>query len=397
MKFDEAEVEHWQQNLAYIDKRFDQLAKFAGDSVDHTTRYLFLTNSGGAVAVLSFLGASKAVRQMTCPKIALGSFALGVILTGILLAVRYYRTDNLLQRWRADVIKFLASKLDWEDLIENDNKRILNWTVRAQEIIGWLAFGCFIVGAAIGTLQFFFGSDPPSQAQIESLSGLAQNLGLTNLITGTYMAGDITGFLGKWQTLVGSILGGVFALAVAFIVAMSARRREELASGMVVASNIIPVRVAYEALTDVAQQENVPEGEYPLWFSEKLVHSHPSLPALFDASVARIMPIDVTLAAHLALFQKIYYDIEIMLERLSEDFQYFHEHGDARRPREQMKADARIITRHFSRIVEHVTCAEHLISKLVLSKAAIWHRLKCYVYPNKKEKECLKLLKKGSS
>ena len=110
----------------------------------------------------------------------------------------------------------------------------------------------------------------------------------------------------KWQTLIGAILGGLFALAVALVVALTMRRREEVASGMVVVGDLTAVRIASEALNSLAAKENIGEKEYPLWFSDKLVSSHPKLSVLFEASVARLMPVDVYLAAHLSLFQRIY-------------------------------------------------------------------------------------------
>lgn len=208
---------------------------------------------------------------------------------------------------------------------------------------------------------------------------------------------EIQCFLEKWQTLIGSILGGVFALFAALIVAISMRRREEIASGMLVVGNLVAVRVANEMLEQIAKEKKIPEQEYHLWFSERLIQSHPPLSALFEASLIRLMPVNVSMAAHLSLFHSIYLDIKIMLERLSDDYKHFHKNGKPIRPKEHMEADARLITHHFKLAVQLALCAEHLISHLVLHKYSLFHRLRYYFYQNQKEKDCSKLLKEGSS
>lgn len=184
-------------------------------------------------------------------------------------------------------------------------------------------------------------------------------------------------------------------MLAALIVAISMMRREKIASGMLVVGNLAAVRVANEMLEQIAKEKKIPEQEYPLWFSEKLVQSHPPLSALFEASLIRLMPVNVPIAAHLSLFHSIYLDIKIMLERLSDDYKHFHENGKPVRPKEHMEADARLITHHFKLAVQQASCAEHLIAHLVLNKFSLFHRLRYYLYLNQKEKDCSKLLKEG--
>ena len=52
---------------------------------------------------------------------------------------------------------------------------------------------------------------------------------------------EILSLLKEWQTLIGSILGGIFALLVALIVAHSARRQEEISSGMLVIGYLVEI------------------------------------------------------------------------------------------------------------------------------------------------------------
>lgn len=186
-------------------------------------------------------------------------------------------------------------------------------------------------------------------------------------------------FIYRWQTLVGSILGGMFALATALIVARSARRRDEQASGMVVSGTLSAVRVMSETLTAHSKQKSLTKELLPLWFAEQIIQSLPKMPLLFDASVARLMPVDVPLAAHLNLFQQIYSKIEDLVKRVGDDDISNLNHSKTLRPLDERKADYLNIAKLFQFAVEHANCAEYLISKLVLSRITFWHRLRRHI------------------
>ncbi len=202
---------------------------------------------------------------------------------------------------------------------------------------------------------------------------------------------ELIKFLYKWQTLVGSILGGIFALFVALIVGHAVRKREEISSGMLLIADLANVRIASETLIELAKKQHITEDDYPFWFSEKLTGSFPKLSPLFEASIIRMMPISPYLAAHLTLFHKIYAKVGMLVDRLSEDFK-LHKQGKPTRSQDQLKADARLVQKHFSLSVQHAGCAERLISDLILSKVPTWNRLRQAVWLKSDEKECIKHL-----
>lgn len=206
---------------------------------------------------------------------------------------------------------------------------------------------------------------------------------------------EIVIFLEKWQTLLGSIIGGIIALFVALIVAHSLRRREEVASAMLLLSDITEVRIAFEVLRDLAVEKKIPDNEYPLWLAEKLAGSFPKLSPLFENAVVRMLPINAVLAAHLTLFHKIYTGVEINVKRIQEDFRLFNEKGKPNRSKDHFKADANLINKHFPLAVQHATCAGSLISDLILSKTPTFKILRRRFWQTPEEKECMKRLKKG--
>ena len=166
---------------------------------------------------------------------------------------------------------------------------------------------------------------------------------------------------------------------------------------MIVSATLAAVRVVSETLGALSSQEGVMDENFPLWFAEKVAHSHPSMPALFDASAARLMSVDVSLAAHLSLFQQTYSQTESVLKRVADDYTYYHLHGKAFRPQDLMKADCRIVAKQFQFAAEHANCAVYLISEFVLSRLAFWHRLRRHIWHKKEEKECMELLRKGTN
>ena len=134
----------------YIDNRQAFLLQLLLVWVDRVLQYLFLTNSGGAVAILSFMGASDTVRSMSGPKWALAFFLLGLILLGVLSAYQLYRASMLSQKWRSDSADFLTKQITWQYLVNEDQKRSKIVTTWIGHTLGFASFGCFCVGAVIG-------------------------------------------------------------------------------------------------------------------------------------------------------------------------------------------------------------------------------------------------------
>jgi hypothetical protein len=118
--------------------------------IDRVLRYLFLTNAGGAIAVLSFMGASENVRAVSGPKWALGFFVVGLILLGILSAYQLYHSANLNAQWRRSLQQYLAGRITWDLLIEGDQERSYVVTSYFGYLFGYGSFICFCGGSVIG-------------------------------------------------------------------------------------------------------------------------------------------------------------------------------------------------------------------------------------------------------
>ena len=139
--------------IEYINQRWKQLYELEKEWAEKAVKYLLATNSGGAVAVLSFLGASAKARSLTGPAVALSLFLLGVVLVGVFHAYQYHRMSNLFLGWKKDSENYFAYKINWDLLTEEDEKRTK--PSRFAYALCYGAFLSFIVGCICGAITIF--------------------------------------------------------------------------------------------------------------------------------------------------------------------------------------------------------------------------------------------------
>jgi hypothetical protein len=207
---------------------------------------------------------------------------------------------------------------------------------------------------------------------------------------------DVLSVLEKWQSLAGSIISAAAAFAVAFLVAYINRRREDVSAAMILVGNLTTVMGAHATLEELAKKEDVAAADYPMWLAQRLSSSRPALSPLFDASVARMMPLDTTLAAHLELFNVVYCSVEGHMDRIVEDIEYCREHNKLLRDKKDTMADADVVRASFATAARYAECAERLLSHVVLSRWRVLHRARRLFWSTDAERECSRLLKTGA-
>lgn len=131
-------------------KRWHQLNDLTEKHSDNCIQFLFITNSGGAVACLGFIGArGDAVGKGVY--LALCLFAMGVIMNGAMKAFLYHRMDGLLEGWNSDTESFYNSQIELADLHKRDEERVGSNTI--ETILGYVSFACFILGCIAGGIS----------------------------------------------------------------------------------------------------------------------------------------------------------------------------------------------------------------------------------------------------
>jgi len=132
---------------AHINRRWGQLYELEKEWGERALKYLFLTNSGGAIATLSFLGAAKELTGVGT-KIALFLFVLGIVFAGISTAKTFHHMSGLLKKYKQGVDDFYADKITWVALSDADKERaVAGWL---DYMIPYLSFFCFIMGSGAG-------------------------------------------------------------------------------------------------------------------------------------------------------------------------------------------------------------------------------------------------------
>lgn len=131
-----------------INQRWGQLYELEKGWGDKALKYLLLTNSGGAIATLSFLGASPTALSIAGAKVALSLFLIGLVLVGATIAKTFHHMSNLLRRWKSDVESYYSGKITWQYLQDEDKARAVTdiW----DYILPYSAFICFVGGCIVG-------------------------------------------------------------------------------------------------------------------------------------------------------------------------------------------------------------------------------------------------------
>ena len=147
---DEITVELRNTRNDFIETRWNQLYLLAKDSDADAVKYLFTVNAGGAVATLAYLGtiSTSDITNTLTMKISLTLFFIGLILVGILKANTLTRMESLFKNYRMLVNQYYNNKITWDEVIESDEKKVGQPLL--PYILGYLSFGCFILGSIVG-------------------------------------------------------------------------------------------------------------------------------------------------------------------------------------------------------------------------------------------------------
>lgn len=148
MKLSETTGDQRKSHLEYVDNRWKQLHEMSKDRAEKAWAYLMLTNSGSAVAVVSFMGANKSLTPIPGAPVMLLFFLLGIVLVGVGHAIGYYRSNWLFSGWRNDTSDYFGEKLSWNELLERDKlrSRYFVWV----DVVAWISFGSFLTGLGTG-------------------------------------------------------------------------------------------------------------------------------------------------------------------------------------------------------------------------------------------------------
>ena len=210
----------------------------------------------------------------------------------------------------------------------------------------------------------------------------------------------IAAFIYKWQSLIGSIVGGLFAIATALVVASSAVRAARRTAASLLIVDMLSIERAAEHLQSLATQDGVDEQRYPLWVAEKLNWRRPQLSSSYDTHAANLVGLDEPLSAHLSLLRMVYSSLGDHLERIASDADDRRVLGSQRqripRSQEAIEADAKVVAGGLKVAGAHAACAAHLLQRLALSRLPrVLTRIRMLLRPLPIEAKSKELLRDG--
>jgi hypothetical protein len=166
MKFSEDTDDHRKSNIDYVNQRWKQLHSLEVQFGSEGIKYLFMANAGAAIAVLAFHAVFSAGGSTLWPKLMLGLFVTGMILTGVLYFARFLGADALFKHWQDSVIAYFNDTSKWSDVVNEDieKSRKLSWAV----YLAYASFTCFVIGTVIGVLTF--SKQPGAEIQNEKVA-----------------------------------------------------------------------------------------------------------------------------------------------------------------------------------------------------------------------------------
>jgi hypothetical protein len=143
----EAQREGWQKNF---DKMLGLLIESLRETGNQLIRYLFLVNSGGAIAILSFMGASDIARRLSISEICLKAFLLGVLFSGGTAICNYFVSLLGISKYSGMLVEVYKGQVEpgtASDRYSKDLKR--NFFYILVYVFGGASFICFAAGVTI--------------------------------------------------------------------------------------------------------------------------------------------------------------------------------------------------------------------------------------------------------
>lgn len=152
MKFEELTLEDQRSLHTSYQARIKQLIELYIMATNQALKFLLLTNAGGAVALLSFMGTSQNVRDQRTAWWALACFFAGLIAVAVINSVSFHSTRRMLLNAGAGMNAVLANSLTMEQFEAGQPKKAPITAI----IAGYVAFSAWV----LGTLLAILGSMP---------------------------------------------------------------------------------------------------------------------------------------------------------------------------------------------------------------------------------------------
>ena len=136
----------------WIVAREKQLQTLTVNSVESGIKFLFATNAGGVVSVLTYLGAIvQNSNDQPLLKTSLAFFFIGLVFIGIYRAYTAEIHGKIFWDFNKLTKSYVLGEMEWPAYIKSAEEQALKHKNQIARILVYSSFVCFLVGAAFGT------------------------------------------------------------------------------------------------------------------------------------------------------------------------------------------------------------------------------------------------------
>ena len=140
------------QEDQYIATRWNQLYNLSKEKAEDGLRFLMLTNGGGCIATLSFIGTQKDFLNTMMPY-SLLTFTLGVISLGVHHLITYIKMNALFNSWMASSHQYYSKSATYNEIYDKD---VIDSKDKLHHLIfAYMSFVLFILGCVLGGCAIF--------------------------------------------------------------------------------------------------------------------------------------------------------------------------------------------------------------------------------------------------
>jgi hypothetical protein len=137
-----------ESKIRYVNEVWSAWGKARLQSLSRITNYLFVINTGALLASLTYVATKGANDGIL---FSMWLFAFGSFCSMLHATLDYYLTETSFSAYRKDVASFYEHKLDWEVLVDRNERRPpVDWLLH---LLGWLGGLAFFVGLVYGLRQ----------------------------------------------------------------------------------------------------------------------------------------------------------------------------------------------------------------------------------------------------
>jgi hypothetical protein len=149
-KLSEFKPDERPSRLNYVEEHWTTLRNARENTLSRATNYLFVLNTGGLLASLSYITSNTNTANI---RTSIVLFSLGILFSALHAALDYYLVEHNFFKYRKNVNKLYGDKLDWEAFV--DSIKINNCGELLLHLLGWGGVIVFFTGLYLGLSKLY--------------------------------------------------------------------------------------------------------------------------------------------------------------------------------------------------------------------------------------------------